>query len=85
MSYQLIIKPAAEREIDRLPRPLQHRVVEALTRIQQNPRGHGTVKLAGTKSTYRVRVGDWRIIYEIDSPGTTVFITMVAHRREVYR
>jgi mRNA interferase RelE/StbE len=85
MKYELIVKPSAEREIDRLPRALQRRVVEALARIQQGPRGPGTVKLTGTKSTYRVRVGDWRIVYEIDDSAQTVFITMVAHRREVYR
>jgi mRNA interferase RelE/StbE len=66
MSYQLYIKPAAEREIDRLPRTLQRRIAAALSRVQTDPRGQGTVKLSGTKSTYRVRVGDWRIIYEID-------------------
>ncbi|MEI8196100.1 MAG: type II toxin-antitoxin system RelE/ParE family toxin [Phycisphaerae bacterium] len=58
MSYQLIIKPAAEREIGRLPRPLQRRVVDGIARIQQEPRGPGTVKLAGTKATYRIRVGE---------------------------
>lgn len=85
MNYQLTIKPAAERDIGRLPQTLQLRVVETLARIQKEPRGHGTIKLTGTKATYRVRVGDWRIVYEIEDLTHTVFITMVAHRREVYR
>ncbi|MBI4579691.1 MAG: type II toxin-antitoxin system RelE/ParE family toxin [Planctomycetes bacterium] len=59
--------------------------MDRLARIEASPRAPGSVKLAGTKSTYRVRVGDWRIVYEIDDGRQTVFVTIVAHRREVYR
>ena len=85
MNYHLIVKPAAERDIDRLPRHVQPRVVEALSRIQQAPRGMGSVKLTGTKSIYRIRIGDWRIIYEINDDAAMVFITTVAHRSQAYR
>jgi mRNA interferase RelE/StbE len=85
MSHTVIVKPAAERDIDRLPPSVQQRIVAGLAKIQCDPRGPGTVKLSGTKATYRVRVGDYRIVYEIDDGSRTVFVTIVAHRREVYR
>lgn len=85
MSYRLIVKPSAERDVERLPRPIRRRVLDRLARIEADARAPGSVKLAGAKATYRVRVGDWRIVYEIDDAQGTVFVTIVAHRREVYR
>jgi len=79
MSYRLIVKPSAEKDVERLPRPVQRRVLHRLTRIEADPRAPGSVKLAGAKTTYRVRVGDWRIVYEIDDARRTVFVTVVAH------
>jgi mRNA interferase RelE/StbE len=83
--YQLIVKPSAQREIEGLDRQMQRRVAEALARIEQNPRGQDMVKLTGTKTTYRKRVGQWRIVYEIQDDAHSIFVTLVAHRRDVYR
>ena len=85
MSYRLILKPSAEKELQRLARSMHHRIFEALARIEENPRAPGSVKLSAGAKAYRVRVGDWRIIYEIDDGEETVFVTIVGHRREVYR
>jgi len=85
MSYRLIVKPSAEKDVIRLPASVQRRVLDRLARIEADPRAPGSVKLAGAKATYRVRVGAWRIVYEIDDARRTVFVTIVAHRREVYR
>lgn len=85
MSYRLIVKPSAQKDVARLPRPVQRRVLDRLARIEADPRAPGSVKLAGAKATYRARVGDWRIVYEIDDARRTVIVTIVAHRREVYR
>lgn len=85
MSYSLILKPSAEREVANLPPSVQRRVLDRLADIQIEPRGPGTVKLTGSKATYRARVGDWRIVYEVDDARDTVFVTMVANRRDVYR
>jgi mRNA interferase RelE/StbE len=85
MSYRLIVKPSAEKDLAHLPRPLQRRVLDRLVQMEANPRAPGAVNLAGSKSTYRVRVGDWRIVYEIDDARRIVFVTIIAHRREVYR
>lgn len=85
MKYRLILKPVAQKDIARLSRSLQKRIVDHLAEIERNPRMPGSVKLTGTKATYRVRVGNWRIVYEIDDVGQTVLVTIVAHRRDVYR
>jgi len=85
VSYRLLVKPSAQRDIEGLPHPIQRRVLERLARIESVPRAPGSVKLAGSKATYRVRVGDWRIVYEIDDARCMVIVTIVAHRREVYR
>ena len=84
MSYRVIVKPSAEKDFGKLPPVLRHRILEALVRLGEQPRGRGSVKLTGA-TAYRVRVGDWRIVYEINDGAETVFVTIVAHRREVYR
>jgi mRNA interferase RelE/StbE len=85
LSYRVIVKPSAERDIGRLPKPVQARVVERLAQIERDPRWPGSTKLVGTKQTYRTRVGDWRIIFQIDDTARVVFVTTVAHRGDVYR
>ena len=85
MNYELILKPSAERQVRDLPRAIQRRVLNKLTDVQRNPRLNGTTKLAGGSSTWRVRVGDYRIVYEINDDKRIIFVTIIAHRREVYR
>ena len=85
MSYRLIIKPSAEKELGHLPRDIARRVVDRLATLPDNPRPAGAVMLAESKNTYRVRIGDYRIVYQVDDAAQTVFVTIIAHRREVYR
>ena len=85
MNYALIVKPSAAKDIERLPATVQRRVLQRLAQIQANPGLPGCAKLAGAPNTYRVRVGSWRIVYEIDDAQHIVYVTIVAHRREVYR
>ena len=85
MTYRVILKPSAERALERLPRTMQRRILDALARLEAGPRGPRCVKPAGAAATYRLRVGDWRVVYEIDDARHPVFVTIIAHRREVYR
>lgn len=85
MSYQVILKPTAEKQLNRLPKSIQSRIVEKLSALQENPRLSGSSKLTGATSVWRVRVGDYRIVYEIHDDRQNVFVTIIAHRREVYR
>jgi mRNA interferase RelE/StbE len=85
VSYRLILKPSAEKQLDALPRQLQQRIVRKLAELQENPRMPGATKLAGLDATYRVRVGDYRIVYVIDDPRAVVFVTIIGNRGDVYR
>ena len=84
LEYQLLILPRAARELARLPSAACARVREAAEALATDPRPRGSRKLAG-RPGIRARVGDYRIIYEVDQPTRTVTILHVGHRRDVYR
>ena len=76
--------PAAMRQIRRLDRLVQRRILAATEALAVNPRPPGVKKLAGRKDTWRIRVGDHRIVYEIHEGRLRVLVVAVGHRREVY-
>jgi mRNA interferase RelE/StbE len=76
--------PAAARSYRRLHSPLRDRINAAIDRLATDPRPEGVVKLAG-RDDYRIRVGDYRIVYAVDDDERLVIIARIAHRREVYR
>ncbi|MFH1140815.1 MAG: type II toxin-antitoxin system RelE/ParE family toxin [Chloroflexota bacterium] len=82
--YKLELSPAALREARRLPPLLKGRVDEAMARLAENPRPPGTVKLRGVDG-YRLRVGDYRVLYVIDDAAQHVLVYRVMARSEVYR
>ncbi len=84
MSYQVVLTRSAKKELLRLPDPAYEAVTAALKDLQETPRPHGVTKLHG-RPEYRVRVGEYRIIYAIDDPGRLVTVFVIAHRREAYR
>jgi mRNA interferase RelE/StbE len=84
MTYQVIIKHSAEKELDALPASLHERIAERLLALEENPRPVGSRKLQGQES-YRLRVGDYRVLYTIDDKAKKVVVLAVGHRREVYR
>lgn len=84
MSYRLDYSPVAQRSIERLQRSMQTRILARLESLSQNPRPPGSVKLSG-QDAYRIRVGDYRIIYTIQDDRLIVLIIDVGHRRDVYR
>ncbi|WP_052773247.1 type II toxin-antitoxin system RelE family toxin [Mycolicibacterium senegalense] len=85
MSYRVEIETSAAKQIQRLQRHDQKRVMVAITALAEEPRPNGCTKLSGTDSAYRVRVGVFRIVYVIDDGLHIVNVTRVAHRREVYK
>lgn len=88
MSYDIHYRPGVERDMSRLVRVgggVLERVDRAIRALADTPRPPGCKKLAGQPGLYRVRVGDWRIVYEIDDSRRIVLVAIVAHRREVYR
>ena len=82
--YTLEIKPSAGKELDALDDALFARIDRKILVLADNPRPPGCKKLRGYKDHWRIRVGDWRVLYVIDDTAKRVSITRVAHRREVY-
>jgi mRNA interferase RelE/StbE len=85
MRYEIIIKPSAEKSMDKIPLPLRRRIVDALEELRNHPRPAGAVKLAGDENLWRIRVGNYRIVYEIHDGRLVILVLRVAHRKDVYR
>jgi mRNA interferase RelE/StbE len=82
--YRVALTASAEKELHRLPAQMVARFVPRLEGLALAPRPPGCRKLKGGDSEWRIRVGDYRIVYEIDDTARTVDVTRIAHRREVY-
>ena len=82
--YALEIKQSAQKELDALDDALFTRIDRKILTLAANPRPAGCKKLKGYKDQWRVRVGDWRVLYIIDDVAMLVHIMRIAHRREVY-
>lgn len=83
--YTLLIRHSAERDLRRLPCDLFERINERILSLREYPRPHGVRKLVGAQEGWRVRVGDYRILYQIDDDAQMVTIVRVKHRRDAYR
>jgi mRNA interferase RelE/StbE len=83
--YRVTFTRAASRALERLPVGVAERLVAAVEALAANPRGHGTVKLAGMDAMYRVRVGTYRAVYQVDDGARVVTVAKIGHRRDVYR
>jgi mRNA interferase RelE/StbE len=83
--YEVYIERAAENDLKRLPTATFHRIIPQIRALAENPRPSGCRKLTGSKNDWRIRVGDYRVLYEIDEKTRAVRIMRVRHRREVYR
>ena len=83
--YRVFLERAAERDLRRLPARLHNRIISAIHALVDEPRPSGCRKLAGSDRDWRIRVGDYRIIYEIDDAAKEIRVNRVRHRREVYR
>ena len=84
MTYQLLIKPSARKELEQLSDSILRRIDEAIVKLSNHPRPVGSKKLVGAP-LYRIRIGTYRVVYEIDDKRKTVTIVTVGHRGDVYR
>ena len=82
--YAIRVKRSAERDLESLPREVLRRVADAIRALKIDPRSAACKKLRGGKG-YRVRVGDYRVLYSIDDSLRIVEVAAVGHRRDVYR
>ena len=84
VKYSLEIKQSAQKELDALGDVLFGKIDKRILALVSNPRPTGCKKLKGYKDQWRIRIGDYRVIYIIDDTTKIVTVTHVAHRREVY-
>ncbi len=82
--YRVVYKPAAGRDVDKLPRHVLSDLRDAIAALASNPRPHGCKKLRGASGMWRIRVGSYRVVYEIDDDARVVRIARAGHRREIY-
>jgi len=83
--YRVLLERAAEKDLSRLSSEIHARVISAIKGLAAEPRPPGCRKLSGSKRDWRIRVGDYRVIYEIADEIRIVRVNRVRHRREVYR
>ena len=83
-SYSLLIKPSALKELEAIPPKDRRRIVTRIEGLSADPRPHACEKLSGSEQ-YRVRQGDYRVIYCVDDEARTVVIVKIGHRRDVYQ
>ena len=84
-SYQIEIKPSASKELEKLPRQMVVRVVAAIRELAEDPYPQGVRKLSGFDRTFRIRVGDYRVLYDIYENRLVIEIIRIRHRKDVYR
>ena len=85
MAYQVQISQAARRDLKSIRGPGRRRIADAIDGLANDPRHHGFAKLAGPDETYRIRVGEYRIIYQIEDDRLIVLVVRIGHRKDVYR
>jgi len=83
--YELLVEAHAERDLRRLEPEALRRVVDHIKSLAGNPRPPGSRKIVGSENDWRIRVGTYRVVYEIDDRARQVRIMCVRHRREAYR
>lgn len=84
-SYRVALAASAAKELHGLPTKMVARIIPRLEHLASTPRPTGCKKLKGGDKEWRIRVGDYRIVYVVDDATRTVDVTRIAHRREVYK
>jgi mRNA interferase RelE/StbE len=83
-SYKVTFKASVAKDLKRLDRLAAHRVLRAVESLRENPFPTSSKKLIGSEHTFRIRVGDYRVIYIVNKQGREIEIQRVRHRRDVY-
>ena len=83
--YEVHLERAAENDLKRLTTSTFHRIIPQIRALAENPRPLGCRKLTSSMNDWRIRIGDYSVLYEIDEKAKAVRIMRVRHRREVYR
>jgi len=84
-SSKLQLKPSAQKDFRKIPQEVLSRILKAIEALARDPFPPRAIKLRNADRLYRLRIGDYRVIYELEPDGSTITVHYVRHRREVYR
>ena len=85
MAFRIEWKKSTRKDLRKLPASAADKIIGAVENLAQNPLPHGVEKLSGSEHAYRIRLGDYRIVYEVVTESKLVEIQRVRHRKDVYR
>ncbi len=84
--YQVLVQPSAHKTLRKLPKDVQHRIIAKMESLADDPRPIGAIKLKGEEDDYwRLRVGDYRIVYEIEDEKLFILVLRIGHRKDIFR
>ena len=84
MTYQIVLAPSAARQLRKFDPDIRRRIQAVLELLAENPRPPAATQLVGGAGEWRVRTGDYRVVYEIDDGRLRILVLRMGHRREVY-
>ena len=85
MAYRVSLNAHAARSFRKLPRDIQTRISPAIDALKDEPRPPGSEKITGAANAYRIRIGNYRVLYEIHDDVLVILVIDLGHRREIYR
>ncbi len=85
MSYRVIVPKPVQKQLDSLPQNIRDRLIKRIVALKENPRPRGCIKLKGYKAEYRIRVGHYRVRYEVRDREFIVLLLHCKHRKDVYK
>ena len=85
MKYRIEVKRSAAKALKKIPKPDRRRIVEKIDSLAEEPPNPETTKMKGDNPFHRIRVGDYRIVYEIQNEVLVILIVKVGHRKDIYR
>ena len=85
MTYSIVTPKAVQKQLDALPNDVYDRVSVKIQQLAENPRPDGVVKLKGFDNEYRIRIGDYRVRYEINDEELIIILLQCKHRKDVYK
>ena len=83
--YEILLSKTSRKQLKIFPAFVHNNIIEEITNLSTNPRPAGCIKLKGYKNSYRIRVGDYRVIYEIEDKMLRILVIAIGHRKDIYK
>ncbi|HLG40988.1 MAG TPA: type II toxin-antitoxin system RelE/ParE family toxin [Chitinophagaceae bacterium] len=83
-AYQVLVSKASRKQLNKLPVFIHNKIIEDIASLSENPRPAGCKKLKGQKNAWRIRIGDYRVIYEIEDEQLRILVIAIGHRKDIY-